>query len=272
MPRPAGTRWPAFDLEAEAIRLAGLLAGDAPRARGAVPARPVAADLAQLRLHRRRRQPRPPWRTRTAPLAASRHCWRVRRAAVRGGGPGPGGVAGGASDPGSPRRGPTRPAPSPQETDWGRIVGLYDVLGVDHGEPGGGRPTGRSRSPSATAPRRGSCCWKTIVAWKPDHGMLPGGTTCAWLGHTSEAAGELHTALTLAPSEVEQRLLQSLFGQLRRAELKPTALPLRQRLLKRCCCAVAEGAVPCSATPGGNDAVVMGTCHGDSLGSGGPYQ
>ena len=29
------------------------------------------------------------------------------------------------------------------------------------------------------------------------------------LGHTSEAAGELHTAVTLAPSEVEQRLLQS---------------------------------------------------------------
>ena len=38
------------------------------------------------------------------------------------------------------------------------------------------------------------------------------------LGHTSEAAGELHTAVTLAPSEVEQRLLQ---GRLRtvRSEL-----------------------------------------------------
>jgi hypothetical protein len=28
------------------------------------------------------------------------------------------------------------------------------------------------------------------------------------LGHTREAAGELHAAVTLAPSEVEQRLLQ----------------------------------------------------------------
>jgi len=29
------------------------------------------------------------------------------------------------------------------------------------------------------------------------------------LGRVSEAAGELHTALTLVPSEVEQRLLQN---------------------------------------------------------------
>jgi RNA polymerase sigma-70 factor, ECF subfamily len=38
------------------------------------------------------------------------------------------------------------------------------------------------------------------------------------LGHTSEAAGELHAAVTLAPSEVERRLLQ---GRLRtvRSEL-----------------------------------------------------
>ena len=35
------------------------------------------------------------------------------------------------------------------------------------------------------------------------------------LGHTSEAAGELHSAVTLAPSDVEQRLLQGRLRTLR---------------------------------------------------------
>jgi RNA polymerase sigma-70 factor, ECF subfamily len=35
------------------------------------------------------------------------------------------------------------------------------------------------------------------------------------LGHASEAAGELHTAVTLAPSDAEQRLLQGRLRALR---------------------------------------------------------
>jgi RNA polymerase sigma-70 factor (ECF subfamily) len=35
------------------------------------------------------------------------------------------------------------------------------------------------------------------------------------LGRTSDAAGELHAAVTLAPSEVEQRLLQSRMRKVR---------------------------------------------------------
>ena len=42
-------------------------------------------------------------------------------------------------------------APSWQETDWDRIVGLYDLLGFDHGQPGSGAQSGdrgyRTRRP-----------------------------------------------------------------------------------------------------------------------------
>jgi predicted RNA polymerase sigma factor len=50
---------------------------------------------------------------------------------------------------------------------------------------------------------------KTIVGLEYSHLWHAGlADNLRRLGHTSEAAGELHTAVTLAPSETERRLLQ----------------------------------------------------------------
>jgi RNA polymerase sigma-70 factor (ECF subfamily) len=109
-------------------------------------------------------------------------------------------------------------APSWQETDWDRIVGLYDLLGSITANP----VVALNRAVAVTerdGPKAGLAALKTIVGLEYSHLWHAAlADNLLRLGHTSEAAGELHTAVTLAPSEVEQRLLQ---GRLRtvRSEL-----------------------------------------------------
>jgi RNA polymerase sigma factor (sigma-70 family) len=99
-------------------------------------------------------------------------------------------------------------APSWQETDWDQIIGLYDLLASITANP----VVALNRAIAVTerdGPQAGLAALKTITGLHHSH---------LWhaaladnqhrLGHTSDAAAELHTALTLAPSQAEQRLLQ----------------------------------------------------------------
>ena len=99
-------------------------------------------------------------------------------------------------------------APSWQETDWDWIVGLYDLLGSITANP----VVALNRAVAVTerdGPGAGLAALKTIVGLEYSHLWHAAlADNLRQLGHTSEAAGELHTAVTLAPSEVEQRLLQ----------------------------------------------------------------
>jgi RNA polymerase sigma-70 factor (ECF subfamily) len=109
-------------------------------------------------------------------------------------------------------------APSWQETDWDRIVGFYDLLESITANP----VVALNRAVAVTerdGPEAGLAALKTIVGLEYSHLWHAAlADNLRRLGHTSEAAGELHTAVTLAPSEVEQRLL---LGRLRtvRSEL-----------------------------------------------------
>ncbi len=99
-------------------------------------------------------------------------------------------------------------APSWQETDWDRIVGLYDLLGSITANP----VVALNRAVAVTerdGPEAGLAALKTIADLEYSHLWHAAlADNLRRLGHTSEAAGELHTAVTLAPSEAEQRLLQ----------------------------------------------------------------
>jgi RNA polymerase sigma factor (sigma-70 family) len=99
-------------------------------------------------------------------------------------------------------------APSWQETDWGRIIGLYDLLGSITANP----VVTLNRAIAVTerdGPEAGLAALKTIVGLEYSHLWHAAlADNLRRLGHTSEAAGELHTAVTLAPSQAEQRLLQ----------------------------------------------------------------
>jgi RNA polymerase sigma-70 factor (ECF subfamily) len=99
-------------------------------------------------------------------------------------------------------------APSWQETDWDRIVGLYDLLGSITANP----VVALNRAIAVTerdGPGAGLTALKTIVGLEYSHLWHAAlADSLRRLGRTSEAAGELHTAVTLAPSKAEQRLLQ----------------------------------------------------------------
>ena len=99
-------------------------------------------------------------------------------------------------------------APSWQETDWDRIVGLYDLLGSITANP----VVALNRAVAVTerdGPEAGLAALKTIAGLEYSHLWHAAlADNLRRLGHTSEAAGELHAAVTLAPSEAEQRLLQ----------------------------------------------------------------
>src|SRR6266567_2504295 len=99
-------------------------------------------------------------------------------------------------------------APSWQETDWERIIGLYDLLGSITASP----VVALNRTIAVTerdGPGAGLAALKTIVGLEYSHLWHAAlADNLRRLGYTSEAAGELHTAVTLAPSEAEQRLLQ----------------------------------------------------------------
>ena len=106
-------------------------------------------------------------------------------------------------------------APSWQETDWDRIVGLYDLLGSITANPVVALNRAVAGLPSGDGPEAGLAALKTIVGLEYSHLWHAAlADNLRRLGHTSEAAGEFHTAVTLAPSEAEQRLLQ---GRLRTA-------------------------------------------------------
>jgi RNA polymerase sigma-70 factor (ECF subfamily) len=99
-------------------------------------------------------------------------------------------------------------APSWQETDWDRIVGLYDLLGSITANP----VVALNRAIAVTerdGPEAGLAALKIIVGLEYSHLWHAAlADNLRRLGRTSEAAGELHTAVTLAPSEAEHRLLQ----------------------------------------------------------------
>jgi RNA polymerase sigma factor (sigma-70 family) len=99
-------------------------------------------------------------------------------------------------------------APSWLETDWGRIVGLYDLLGSITANP----VVALNRAIAVTerdGPAAGLAALKTIVGLEYSHLWHAAlADNLRRLGHPSEAAGELHAAVTLAPSEAERRLLQ----------------------------------------------------------------
>ena len=106
-------------------------------------------------------------------------------------------------------------APSWQETDWDRIVGLYDLLGSITASP----VVALNRAVAVTerdGPEAGLAALKTIAGLEYSHlwHAALADNLCR-LGRTSDAAGELHAAVTLAPSEAEQRLLQGRLREVR---------------------------------------------------------
>jgi RNA polymerase sigma-70 factor, ECF subfamily len=106
-------------------------------------------------------------------------------------------------------------AASWQETDWGRIIGLYDLLGSITANP----VVALNRAVAVAehnGPEAGLAALKTIVGLEYSH-LWHAATAdnLRRLGRTSEAAGELQAAVTLAPSEPERRLLQDRLRALR---------------------------------------------------------
>src|ERR1700723_2018593 len=108
-------------------------------------------------------------------------------------------------------------APSWQETDWDRIVGLYDLLGSITANP----VVALNRAIAVTerdGPEAGLAALKAIAGLEGSHLWHAAlADNLHRLGLTSEAAGELHTAVTLAPSDTEQRLLQDRLRAVRSA-------------------------------------------------------
>ena len=103
-------------------------------------------------------------------------------------------------------------APSWQETDWDRIVGLYDLLGSITANP----VVALNRAVAVTerdGPGAGLAALNAIAGLEHSYLWHAARADCLRrLGRTSDAAAELHTAVSLAPSEVERRLLR---GRLR---------------------------------------------------------
>jgi RNA polymerase sigma factor (sigma-70 family) len=100
-------------------------------------------------------------------------------------------------------------APSWRETDWGRIVGLYDLLGSTTSNP----VVALNRAVALTerdGPEAGLAALETIRGLERSHLWHAAlADNLRRLGRTSDAARRLRTAMTLAPTETEQRLLQA---------------------------------------------------------------
>jgi RNA polymerase sigma factor (sigma-70 family) len=96
-----------------------------------------------------------------------------------------------------------------QETDWGRIVGLYDLLGSITSNP----VVALNRAVALTerdGPEAGLAALETIDGLERSHLWHAAlADNLRRLGRTSDAARRLRTAVTLAPTETEQRLLQA---------------------------------------------------------------
>jgi RNA polymerase sigma factor (sigma-70 family) len=100
-------------------------------------------------------------------------------------------------------------APSWQETDWDRIVALYDLLGSITSNP----VVALNRAVALTerdGPEAGLAALETIHGLERSHLWHAAlADNLRQLGRTSDAAGRLRTAVTLAPTQTEQRLLQA---------------------------------------------------------------
>ena len=92
------------------------------------------------------------------------------------------------------------------------IVGLYDLLGSITANP----VVALNRAVAVTerdGPEAGLAALNAIAGLEHSHLWHAARAECLRrLGRTGDAAAELHTAVSLAPSEVERRLLQ---GRLR---------------------------------------------------------
>jgi RNA polymerase sigma-70 factor (ECF subfamily) len=106
-------------------------------------------------------------------------------------------------------------ATSWSETDWDRIVELYDLLGAVGANP----VVALNRAVAVTerdGPEDGLAALEAIVGLERSylwHAALA--DNLRRLGRTAEAAGELETAASLAPTESERRLLLSRLLDLR---------------------------------------------------------
>jgi RNA polymerase sigma-70 factor (ECF subfamily) len=100
-------------------------------------------------------------------------------------------------------------APSWHETDWDRIVGLYDLLGSITSNP----VVALNRAVALTerdGPEAGLAALETVHGLERSHLWHAAlADNLRRLGRTSDAARRLRTAVTLAPTDTEQRLLQA---------------------------------------------------------------
>ena len=100
-------------------------------------------------------------------------------------------------------------ATSWSETDWDRIVQLYDLLGSVGANP----VVALNRAVAVTerdGPEHGLAALEAIVGLELSHLWHAAlADNLRRLGRTAEAAGELETAASLAPTEGERRLLLS---------------------------------------------------------------
>jgi RNA polymerase sigma factor (sigma-70 family) len=100
-------------------------------------------------------------------------------------------------------------ATSWSETDWDRIIGLYDLLGSTGANP----VVALNRAVAVTerdGPEHGLAALEAIAGLERSHLWHAAlADNLRRLGRTAEAAGELESAASLAPSEGERRLLLS---------------------------------------------------------------
>ncbi len=100
-------------------------------------------------------------------------------------------------------------APSWKETDWDRIVGLYDLLASITSNP----VVALNRAVALTerdGPEAGLAALEAIRGLERSHLWHAAlADNMRRIGRTSDAARRLRTALTLAPTKTEQRLLQA---------------------------------------------------------------
>jgi RNA polymerase sigma-70 factor (ECF subfamily) len=203
-----GTAVARVDLEAEAVRLARLLVE-------LMPDEPEALSLLALLLFTSARTParsdadgnavtladqdRDRW-NREAIAEASR--WLSRAVALSGGAAGPYQLQAHLAAAHST-------APSWSETDWSRIIGLYDLLGSIEANP----IVALNRAVAVTerdGPEHGLAALEAIVGLERSHLWHAAlADSLRRLGRITEAGEELETAAALAPTEGERRLLMS---------------------------------------------------------------
>jgi RNA polymerase sigma-70 factor (ECF subfamily) len=99
-------------------------------------------------------------------------------------------------------------APNWEQTDWDRIVSLYDLLGSITSNP----VVALNRAVAVTerdGPQAGLAALRAITGLEYSHLWHAAlADNLRRLGRTSEAAEELRAAVTLAPGQAEQRLLE----------------------------------------------------------------